>query len=727
MGITSEDIFYFTKEFTALLNSGSSEVSALEHIELQAQNRELQRLIRKSIESMKGGYPFSESLRKCRKELPLGYIETVSIGEETSSLTALLSEYTDMLGKWINIKQKILQICIYPAILFTVSGLILISVSSLSFLLPSASPALAFYYKYLGLGAGIICLGTGLMVLLKIPVYKLGNIFPALRNIIIFKCSTVRNLYLMYIGSVLSTLLKGGVSLQHAVKLLQENNFPSSEKNVFALIYKNLSDGISVHESFINADLFPEFWAHFIREGGQNNLASVFQDLQHIHFLKTRYSFNRLFSFLKPLVFLSTLFIILHLSASMTGSIFGEILGFIRLMISIGGDYAQPDHAAGKAVAFILLEIISIGGIFLISFIWASITGYFERGYARGVLFLTELKHLLTYNVPFEKTIGIIGTESSLFNRKFRKISDAVAEGIPIAEALRLYYPRVLPCHIWDTVITGIETGNIDSSLESALSVLEAGHKETEFFWNRLIYSSGQFVVLLPIQQLIAWAIIPKFNCMFEEMGIDLPLFSRLISWTFNTIVYANIVLSGCIAAMIILVILRWIGKKDRIVFNIWEKIFMTVPFLGKAYRNELISSFFSSAGLLLEKGLSEKETVVRLKNIHFSPWLERKYTKIFECMEQGYVLSEAAKMVFKGNKPVERYSVLLTLRSYDSYIPALKNMADIIRTENEIAVVKAGQIIPPVILIMYGILLGFFAISVFYPFIAISQHMVLW
>ncbi|MFC1479730.1 type II secretion system F family protein, partial [Planctomycetota bacterium] len=212
MGVSREDIFYFTKEFTALLHTGTSEVEALEHIQLQTRKRGLKKLIRQLIERMKDGCSFSEALGRYRKELPFGYIETAVIGEETSTLKSLLSEYTDMLGRWINIKQRILQLCIYPAILLVISGIILISVSILAVILPAVYPFSGSLYKYLGFSGGFLCFVAGLTFLFKIPVYKIGNIFPGLQSLIINKFPPVRNLCLTYISSIFSVLLKGGVS-----------------------------------------------------------------------------------------------------------------------------------------------------------------------------------------------------------------------------------------------------------------------------------------------------------------------------------------------------------------------------------------------------------------------------------------------------------------------------------------------------------------------------------
>ncbi|MBW8829989.1 MAG: type II secretion system F family protein [Burkholderiales bacterium] len=230
------DLSLFSEELAELLDAGLSVVEAVDTLADQKGDNDVATVYRELVKSLRQGHPFSAALEKMPHHFPVLYIGLIRASERTSDLHGALQRYLDYSSRLDSLSNKIVSALIYPAILFTVGGCVIVFL--LTFVVPRFSsvyrgagrelPLLsallldwgAFASKHaheLALAAVLIVIALAasfLQAKRRGTLEHLANLIPgAKQRIHLFRLS---RLYL-----TVGTLLKGGMPLVHALTLSQ--------------------------------------------------------------------------------------------------------------------------------------------------------------------------------------------------------------------------------------------------------------------------------------------------------------------------------------------------------------------------------------------------------------------------------------------------------------------------------------------------------------------------
>lgn len=123
--VSTRDLVIFTRQLSTMIDAGLPLVRALDIIASQHQNKKFKQIINRVKEDVEAGSTFADSLAKHPKVFSNLYTQLIKAGEAGGVLDVILQRLASYLEKMDSIKRKIKGAMIYPAIVISVSVLVL--------------------------------------------------------------------------------------------------------------------------------------------------------------------------------------------------------------------------------------------------------------------------------------------------------------------------------------------------------------------------------------------------------------------------------------------------------------------------------------------------------------------------------------------------------------------------------------------------------------------------
>lgn len=299
-------------------------------------------------------------------------------------------------------------------------------------------------------------------------------------------------------------------------------------------------------------------------------------------------------------------------------------------------------------------------------------------------------------------------------NEKFKKIIMSMAEtikrGKTFAEALG-EFPAVFPKYFQEMVRAGEKSGKLEGSLKLVAMQLKKDYTLRRKVKSAMMYPLIIIIAMIGIGILMLIYVVPTLIQTFDELKVELPLSTRVVVFISQSLLQSGIfVLIGSIL----------IGYGAF-------RFFSTA--LGKKYLNWAfihapvirgINQKFNSArtcrtlSSLLSSGVDVLEALSITRGVLQNLYFQRVLDDARERIQKGETISKAflsqeyfpplvGEMMAVGEETGELSGMLLRLSAfYESEVSA--------------ATKDLSTIIEPLLMIIIGIVVGFFAVSMVSP-----------
>jgi general secretion pathway protein F len=123
-GISASDLALFTRQLATLVNAAMPLETALKAVAEQTENQKIQSIVLSVRSRVMEGHTFADGLHDFPKAFPELYIATVAAGEQSGYLDTVLERLADYTEARQELRQKVQQAMIYPAVLIVLAFLI---------------------------------------------------------------------------------------------------------------------------------------------------------------------------------------------------------------------------------------------------------------------------------------------------------------------------------------------------------------------------------------------------------------------------------------------------------------------------------------------------------------------------------------------------------------------------------------------------------------------------
>ena len=329
------------------------------------------------------------------------------------------------------------------------------------------------------------------------------------------------------------------------------------------------------------------------------------------------------------------------------------------------------------------------------------------------LFFTRNLQIMIASGLALPRALLILSSQckSKKFEKTLLEIKEEISKGKSLSESL-VKYPAIFSELFQGMVKVGEETGQLEGILKILTRQMEREHDLKTKIKGAMVYPAVIICAMLGIGALMLITVVPQLAETFKELGIELPMTTKLIIGLSSFLVEKWYIF---VLFLIFIVFLFWHGIKTEKGRRIMDALILKMPIISSivkktnsAYTVRTLSSLISS-GVPLVRAL--EITANALSNVFYKT-----------------ALNEASQLVKKGEK------LSSVLRPYYDIYPLtisqmievgeetgetskiLVKLADFFEEEVTNATKNLATVIEPVLMIIIGIAVGFFAISMLQP-----------
>ncbi|MCX6731802.1 MAG: type II secretion system F family protein [Candidatus Parcubacteria bacterium] len=329
------------------------------------------------------------------------------------------------------------------------------------------------------------------------------------------------------------------------------------------------------------------------------------------------------------------------------------------------------------------------------------------------MLFGKNLGVMISSGLAITRSLEILSRQTK--NKKFKKIllslMERVQKGVPLSEAMK-DYPRVFDSLFVAMAKVGEESGKLSESLKIVSEHLEQERTLNKKIKGAMIYPAIIIVAMIVIGILMLIYVVPTLVSTFKELNVQLPLSTQIIISISNFLVNNTILVLGIIIFLILVIF--WFFRTER-GKRIWGNISLRLPFFSslikKIYTGRTSRTLASliSSGVNILDALSITQDV--LQNYRYKQVLENARNEV----QKGVPLSESFKKA-KDLYPILLGEMLAVGEETGKISEMLNRIAAFYEEDVAETTKDLTTVIEPLLMVIVGIIVGFFAISMIKP-----------
>ncbi|MEI6378623.1 MAG: type II secretion system F family protein [Candidatus Falkowbacteria bacterium] len=336
------------------------------------------------------------------------------------------------------------------------------------------------------------------------------------------------------------------------------------------------------------------------------------------------------------------------------------------------------------------------------------------------VVFFRQFSVLISASINLSEALRILAdqTEKPLFKNILVEISNDVDAGVRLSDALTRQKPLFNEFHI-----SVIRSGETSGRLDEALLYL-ADEEEKTFEMMRkvkgaMIYPALVISAMMVVGVLMMLFVVPKLISIFNEVGGQLPLMTRILIGTSNFFVnywYILLVLFIAVVFGLKFYLAKPIGKKQ------FDYLALRVPVLGKIIRLASIIRFCRSMSTLIVGGVTITNSLRIAKGIVGNEVYREIINQTIIEVEEGNSIST----VFLHSKdiPVMVPRMMIVGERTGKLDFVLDKIAVFYGKELDAILDNLMVLLEPIIMIVMGIAVGLMATAIIMPMYNLTSQM---
>jgi type IV pilus assembly protein PilC len=345
--------------------------------------------------------------------------------------------------------------------------------------------------------------------------------------------------------------------------------------------------------------------------------------------------------------------------------------------------------------------------------IFSSIREIFGISIKEKLFFFRNFQVMVSAGIALPRTIRTLAeqTKNNKFKKALLQTEENLLKGLSLSQSFS-YFPDIFSSLIINMIKVGEESGTLETILANLTDHLEKQNQLKNRIIGALMYPSIIILAMIGIGILMLIIVVPKLAETFEELGIELPITTRIvISTGFLLLNYWYLLLFLLVVVFFIFRhLLKTTRGKDFI-----DEILIKIPILGELLKKYYLVEIIRTLSILMRSGVPILNSLEIAGNValnkHFKDSLEEAKKEV----KKGGSLSAALKKSseFYSDTTIEMFSVGEETGQTGQILEKLTDFYD-----DEIAQTtqNLSSIIEPILMIIIGAVIGFFAVSMIQP-----------
>lgn len=342
--------------------------------------------------------------------------------------------------------------------------------------------------------------------------------------------------------------------------------------------------------------------------------------------------------------------------------------------------------------------------------------------------FTRQLSTLQDAGLPLLRSLQILEQQQKPGGMKNTLIGvcEEVEGGASLSEAMSKY-PKAFDKLYTKMVNAGEIGGVLDLILQRLAEFMEKAEKLKRKIKGAMVYPLAVIIIAVLILTFIMWFIIPKFEEIFKDFGVKLPLLTTMLMegsrWIAGTnpgqsIPGAFIVLPSPIFVFFAWKLIRASGPGKAVT----DWLLLRLPIFGSMLKKTAIARFTRTLGTLIGAGVPILEAIKITAETSGNYVFEKALTKVHDSIREGESFATPLResktcdalvvnMIDVGEETGEMDKMLLKI-------------ADNYDEEVDVAVASLVSLLEPLMVVVLGGIVGTIVVAMFLPLVSMIQSL---
>jgi type IV pilus assembly protein PilC len=329
------------------------------------------------------------------------------------------------------------------------------------------------------------------------------------------------------------------------------------------------------------------------------------------------------------------------------------------------------------------------------------------------MFFTRNLKVMVSAGVPLPRAVLSLSQQTK--NKKFKialeKISERIVKGEKFSDAIS-FFPQIFNEFYQSMIKVAEETGKLEEVLEILARQMERENELRSKIIGAMIYPAVIVCALIGIGFLMLVVVVPKLAETFKELEVQLPMTTRIVI-SLGTFLEKNFLILLVSLIFIIFFFIQF--SRTKAGKRIFDKISLSLPIFSSLVKKSNSASTARSLSSLISAGVTLPRALEITANTLGNVFYKEVLFQASEKVQKGGKLSESLKP-YQKIYPLTLISMIEVGEETGETSEVLSKIADFYESEVSDAARNLTSIIEPVLMLIIGAAVGFFAISMVQP-----------
>jgi type IV pilus assembly protein PilC len=331
-------------------------------------------------------------------------------------------------------------------------------------------------------------------------------------------------------------------------------------------------------------------------------------------------------------------------------------------------------------------------------------------------VFTRQFSVMIDAGLPLVQCLEILGSQqdNKTFARVLQQTRMDVEAGASLADAMRKH-PKVFDDLFTNMIAAGEAGGILDTILKRLATYIEKAVKLKAQIKGAMVYPVAVVTIAGGVIALILWKVVPTFASMFESLGAELPLPTRIVIGMSNW-------LTRFAPLLIVLIVIGYFAFKRYYATyggrRVVDRILLKLPVLGTVLQKSAVARFCRTLATLVSSGVPILDGLDITARTAGNAIIEDAVLVVRKAVETGLTIAQPLKetAVFPA-MVVQMIGVGEQTGALDAM---LSKIADFYEEEVEQAVANMLTLMEPVMIGFLGATVGGIVISMYMPLFAL-------
>ena len=325
------------------------------------------------------------------------------------------------------------------------------------------------------------------------------------------------------------------------------------------------------------------------------------------------------------------------------------------------------------------------------------------------LIFTEQLGHLLQAGMTLDESLGVL--EKRLKHARVQQMTkalhQALVDGRSFSQALR-EFPRIFPALYISMVGAGEASGALPEILSRLVQHLMQAKNLRDRVQQALIYPAFLAFAGAGLITIFITFMVPQLTTFMSQIGGALPLPTRIL-------LAANRIIVGYWWVFVLLVIGAMVAFRAFVRTEegrmTWDRLRLAIPGYGRIRLHQYYAQFSRTLGTLMENGIPLLKALDLVTEIASNKYLESKLAEVRKAVIDGANLSSA--LAKEQLFPELCTDMMAVGEQTGHFARTMQTIADVYERELDRTVNIVSTLIPPVIIVLIAIVVGFVVYSI--------------